>query len=62
MAISFAGMAILVPIARRHMQHPQRAPYVVGAALTLVMVFVSFLGHKNISFREDRGEENSVGI
>jgi putative flippase GtrA len=62
MAISFAGMAILVPIARRHMLHPQRAPYVVGAALTLVMVVVSFVGHRNISFREGREAGNSARI
>jgi putative flippase GtrA len=60
MAISFAGMAILVPIARRHMQHPQEASYVVAAVLTLAMVIVSFLGHKNISFRGDRGGEISA--
>jgi putative flippase GtrA len=60
MAISFAGMAILVPIARRHMQHPQEASYIVAAVLTLAMVIVSFLGHKNISFRGDRGGEISA--
>jgi putative flippase GtrA len=57
MVIGFVGMATLVPIAHRHMQHPQEASYVVGAALTLAMVFVSFLGHKNISFRQVPGAE-----
>ncbi len=59
MAISFAGMAILMPIARRHMQHPQEVSYIVAAVLTLVTVIVSFLGHKNISFRGGRGAEIS---
>jgi putative flippase GtrA len=62
MAIGFASMAILVPIARRHMQHPREASYVVGAFLTLAMVFLSFLGHKNISFRGDRSGEISAKV
>lgn len=60
MAISFVGMAILVPVVRRHMLHPEEASYMVAAVLTVAMVFVSFLGHKNISFRSDRGGEISA--
>jgi putative flippase GtrA len=62
MVISFIAMAIFVPVARRHMQHPQQASYAVGAAVTLAMVFISFLGHKNISFRNHRGAEFSAKI
>jgi putative flippase GtrA len=62
MVVGFVGMAVLVPLARRHMEHPQQASYLVGAVLTLAMVFVSFLGHKNISFREGRGAEVSAKV
>ena len=50
--IGLAGMAILVPILRRHMAKPQAASYVAAALMLVVTVCFSFVGHKNISFRQ----------
>ena len=50
--IGLAGMAILVPILRRHMEKPQAASYVAAALMLVVTVCFSFVGHKNISFRQ----------
>lgn len=52
MLIGLAGLPILVPILRGHLQSPERAPYIAAAILTVVTVVFSFLGHKNISFRQ----------
>ncbi|MGB7168900.1 MAG: GtrA family protein [Acidobacteriaceae bacterium] len=52
MVIGLAGMAILVPVLRRHMERPQAAAYVAMALMTSVTVAFSFFGHKNISFRQ----------
>jgi putative flippase GtrA len=50
--IGLAGMAILVPILRRHMAKPQMASYAAAALMLVVTVCFSFVGHKNISFRQ----------
>jgi putative flippase GtrA len=50
--IGLAGMAILVPILRRHMAKPQMASYLAAALMLVVTVCFSFVGHKNISFRQ----------
>lgn len=50
--IGLASLPILVAILRRSLHHPQRAPYIAAALLTVVTVLFSFLGHKNISFRQ----------
>jgi putative flippase GtrA len=52
MAIGLVGMAILVPILRRHMARPQAASYVAAALLLAVTVCFSFFGHRTISFRQ----------
>jgi putative flippase GtrA len=52
MAIGLVGLPILVPIVRGHLQHPAGAPYVAAAILSVITVIFSFLGHKNISFRQ----------
>jgi putative flippase GtrA len=52
MAIGLIGMAILVPILRRHMEKPQAASYLAAALLLVVTVLFSFFGHKTISFRQ----------
>lgn len=52
MAIGLVGLPILVPILRGHLQHPMEAPYIAAAILTVITVIFSFLGHKNISFRQ----------
>jgi putative flippase GtrA len=52
MAIGIVGLPILVPILRSHLQHPDRASYIAAAILTVITVIFSFLGHKNISFRQ----------
>ena len=57
--ISLAGLPILVPILRRHLEHPEGASYLAAAIMTVVTVILSFLGHKNISFR---GKLNSPGV
>jgi putative flippase GtrA len=56
MLIGLAAMPILVPILRHHLASPQSAPYIAAAITTLVTVAFSFLGHKNISFREGWSE------
>jgi putative flippase GtrA len=59
MLIGLAGLPILVPILRGHLQRPERAPYIAAAILTVVTVVFSFLGHKNISFRHKLDGEDS---
>jgi putative flippase GtrA len=54
--IGLASLPILVPILRRFLHHPERAPYIAAALLTVVTVMFSFLGHKNISFRQKQVE------
>jgi putative flippase GtrA len=56
--IGLAGLPILVTILRHHMQRPQLAPYVAAAIMTVVTIVFSFLGHKNISFRQKLGGKN----
>lgn len=55
MALGLVGMAILVPLLRRHFAEPQAASYVAAALLTAATVIFSFLGHRHISFREPAG-------
>ena len=50
--IGLGGLAILVPILRRHMHKPELAPYLAAAMLTGITVVFSFFGHKNVSFRQ----------
>ena len=57
--ISLAGLPVLVPILRRHLERPEGASYLAAAIMTVVTVIFSFLGHKNISFRE---KLNSRGV
>jgi putative flippase GtrA len=56
MLIGLAGLAILTPILRRSLSHPGRASYLAAAIMTLVTIVFSFLGHKNISFRQKMAE------
>ena len=51
MLIGLAGLSVLVPILRKSLHRPELAPYIAGAIMTAVTVIISFLGHKNISFR-----------
>lgn len=55
MLIGLVGLPILVPILRHFFGHPERAPYIAGALLTIVTVLFSFFGHKNVSFRQTGG-------
>lgn len=50
--IGLAGLPILVPILRPHLRNPGQASYIAAAMLTIVTVIFSFVGHKNISFRQ----------
>lgn len=58
MLIGLAGLSILVPILRSNMHNPELAPYIAAAIMTVVTVIVSFLGHKNISFRQKLAPEH----
>lgn len=58
MIVNFAGLLILVPILRRGLHKPEQAPYLAAALLTVVTVVFSFLGHKNISFRQKFVDED----
>jgi putative flippase GtrA len=58
--IGLAGLPILVPILRRSLHKPESAPYIAAAILTTITVFFSFLGHKNISFRQKRVAESAA--
>ena len=55
--ITLAGMPILVPLLRHNLQRPAQAPYIAGAVMTVIVMLFSFLGHKNISFRQKPIEE-----
>lgn len=57
--ISLAGLPILIPILRRSLHRPERAPYIAGALLTVITVLFSFLGHKKISFRPGQAEADT---
>jgi putative flippase GtrA len=50
--ITLCGLPILVPILRHTLYRPEFASYVAGAIMTAVTVLLSFVGHKNFSFRE----------
>ena len=52
MIIGLVGLAILVPILRRSLHRPELASYIAAAIMTVVTVLFSFVGHKNISFRQ----------
>ncbi len=53
MLIGLVGLAILVPVFRHHLRNPQLAPYLVAALMTVLGAVISFLVHKNISFRQN---------
>jgi putative flippase GtrA len=61
MVIGLVGLSILVPILRHHLVRPVLAPYAAGAMMTGVGVIISFLGHKNISFRRTISEDGPKG-
>ena len=53
MLLTLAGLPVLVPLLRRFMlPQPQAAPYLAAAIMAIVVVIVSFFGHKHISFAE----------
>ena len=58
MILGLTGLPILVPILRRSLHGPELAPYIAAAIMTVVTVTVSFLGHKNISFRQKHVEKD----
>jgi putative flippase GtrA len=59
--IGLAGLPILVTIFRSHLRNPRQAPYIAAAMMTIVTVLFSFLGHKNISFRQKLTGEEANG-
>ena len=52
MAFGAVALPVTVTLLRRSMHKPQFAPYVAVALLTVVTVILSFVGHKNFSFRQ----------
>ena len=51
MLLTLAGLPILVPLLRRALVgRPQAAPYLAAGIMAVVVVIVSFFGHKHISF------------
>lgn len=56
MLIGLAGLPILVPILRRHLYNPEQASYIAAAIMTVITVLFSFLGHRNVSFRQKQAE------
>ena len=56
--IGLIGLPILVPIFRRALHKPDEAPYIAAAIMAVITVVLSFLGHKNISFRQKHDEED----
>lgn len=52
MIIGLVGMPILVPILQKNLHRPQSASYIAAAIMTIVTVLFSFVGHKNVSFRQ----------
>ena len=60
MIIGIVGLPILVPIFRRHLERPELASYLAAAVMTVVTMFFSFFGHKNISFRQKLEDRSQV--
>ena len=52
MLLGLAGLPILVSILQRHLQGPGYASYIAAAIITACSVVFSFVGHKNVSFRQ----------
>lgn len=57
--IGLLGLPILVPILRRHLRNPESASYIAAAILLIVTVVFSFIGHKNVSFRQKQNRSDS---
>jgi putative flippase GtrA len=56
--IGLMGLPILVPLLRHFVHKPEEAPYIAAAILTVITMIFSFLGHKNISFRQKSVEDD----
>jgi putative flippase GtrA len=50
--IGLAGLPVLVTLLRPHLCNPQLASYLAAAMMMCVTMLFSFLGHKNVSFRQ----------
>lgn len=55
--IGLAGLPILVPILRHNLHEPEQAPYIAGAIIVVFTIMFSFLGHTNITFRNERNKK-----
>jgi putative flippase GtrA len=53
------ALPITVTILRKALHRPEEAPYLAMAALTVVTVFLSFLGHKHFAFRHKSSGEDA---
>jgi len=50
--IGFVSLPILVTLLRHTLRKTEQASYIAAAVIMSVTALISFLGHKNISFRE----------
>lgn len=57
--IGLAGLSILVPILRHNLHHPEQAPYIAAAMMTVVTMAISFFGHKKFSFRPKQADADA---
>jgi putative flippase GtrA len=54
--VGLALLPIIVYLIRHHFGFQRQAPYIAGALLTSLTVFVSFFGHKHFSFKASASE------
>ena len=52
LALSMVLLPIFVFIIRHRFGYESQAPYIAGAVMGIMTVFISFFGHKHISFRQ----------
>ncbi|MDR3738677.1 MAG: GtrA family protein [Terracidiphilus sp.] len=55
--IGIAFLPVLVTLLKHSLRRPELASYLAAALITCISVVISFLGHKNVSFRERRTEQ-----
>jgi putative flippase GtrA len=55
-----AGLPILVTILRHHLHNPGQASYIAAAIMMIVTALFSFVGHKNVSFRQELADVEAI--
>jgi putative flippase GtrA len=59
--VSTGGLPIVVTLLQPHLRNRASAPYIGGAIMTGLIVIFSFLGHKNVTFRQKMAGEGEKG-